>query len=428
MISLRHGILSIEYGFDSFAKKLYEVLFVLNCVSIFLFAHVASISPILNIALFLSSLFVAFSKNNGSIVIPKNFIWYGIFTVYVLFSCSWCKNFRVDDFETVIKLFIILITISSITIYIETEKDLDRIMSLYIFAIAIIIIYELINTPVELWTSGFLGSYSTGSNSNETSYCVFFAEFLAFYKAYIKNQKLYYFLVIGFLFFVLYGSSRKALFLSLGGPLLLILFTSEKKGYIFRLIGFILVGLLTFRFIMTNENLYNTLGTRLERLSNFYETSTGDKSMLLRAYYKDLAKSIFKESPIIGAGLRSFSHALNSNSYVYCHNNYWQILSEFGIIGFIIYYSLYIISMVKLFINYYKTKNKLSLLFLIFFVLLMIFEIGIVSILTKFHQITIAIAYASTYVKSEESDGRKYNYGDLLLSSGNSSLQTNSEI
>lgn len=410
MIAFENGVLSIKYGFSSFAKTLYDILFILNTVSIFVFNKVESISPMFSVALFASSLLILVTKKNGSIVIPTNTVWFGTVILFILLSCSWSKYFEVKYFETIIKMVIILLTITSISIYVDTADDIEKLMSGFILSAIFVVVFELVNTPVDLWTAGQLGSYSTGSNANAVSFYIFCAELFAFHKAYGKGQKIYYPLVVIFFVFMLFSSSRKALFLGLLAPLLTVLMTTEKRGYAFRIMLFVTIGIFVVYLVMTNETLYNVLGQRIQRLITFATEDTGDNSMRLRAKYIEIAKEMFVGSPIIGQGFRSFTREVGSKSYVYCHNNYWQLLSEYGLVGFMIYYSMYIYCIYKLAKSFFRSKSSISLTFLIFFVLLMIFEVGIVSVTAKYQQLVIAMAFAATYLPEE--DSRKYQYLD----------------
>ena len=77
------------------------------------------------------------------------------------------------------------------------------------------------------------------------------------------------------------------------------------------------------------------------------------------------AQQLFLKSPIIGNGItsfRSFFAITHSNWYVHCHCTFWQILSETGIIGLVLYG--------KMLINSLDNKNTatsyfLTLLFII---------------------------------------------------------------
>ena len=93
---------------------------------------------------------------------------------------------------------------------------------------------------------------------------------------------------------------------------------------------------------------------------------------------------------------------------VYSHNNFWQILSELGLVGFIIYYSLYFVTIVRLIKGAFIKKSRMNMLFLTFMILLVVLETGLVTYNSKMPHVVIAIAYASTFVG--EMDGRQYSY------------------
>lgn len=412
MFSLKNGMLSIKYDFVHVMEFLYEILFAINMVAIFLFANVANIAPAISVVLFGSSVILLIARKNKIIRIHGNFIWYGLFTVYAALSCLWSENAGILEINSIIQMIIVLITVTSVSIYVDSSEKLERLMSVFIFSVIIVVLYEFINTPVDLWFKGFFGSNSTGSNSNYISFTAFCAELMLFYKAYVKGKKFNYIFIAFLMFYILLSSSRKALILGILGPLLIVIFTTEKRGYLFRILVFftIIVGVLYF--IMTNDALYSILGVRLERMFDFAVKDLDvDGSLRERTHFVEVAKEMFAQSPVIGQGQRSF---INING-TYAHNNFWQILSEYGIVGFIIYYSFYVYCIVNLIKGYFINKNKLCLPFLVFLVLLVMFEVGIVSLYMKYYQIVIAFAYTATYIESSDFTERKYKYKEAGL-------------
>ncbi len=86
----------------------------------------------------------------------------------------------------------------------------------------------------------------------------------------------------------------------------------------------------------------------------------------------NLARDLFFKSPLIGNGLSSFKSYINSiynGWYVQPHSTYWQLLSETGLIGFLIFIFL----MIKCLNNDTLTKCNRYLLF-IFFIFIINFE------------------------------------------------------
>ena len=70
---------------------------------------------------------------------------------------------------------------------------------------------------------------------------------------------------------------------------------------------------------------------------------------------------------------------INYSHVAYCHNNQLELLSTLGIIGFIIYYSIYAMILIRSFKNLKKERNIDNILPFIFIITLIVFEYGIVS-------------------------------------------------
>ena len=259
-----------------------------------------------------------------------------------------------------------------------------------------------------------MGSHFSGSNSNGVAFLVFCAELMAFYEFYSKGKKRYILLVALFLVFIILSSSRKALFASVAGPVLFVLLSTYKKNYFFNIVAILTIAALVVFFIMTDENAYNAIGKRVASMLTFWFEDRDhevDNSLYMRSYYIELAKRMFAESPLLGKGMGNFAKIID-NVYmldgVYSHNNFWQILSELGLIGFLIYYSMYFVIIIRLAKGAFINKSRMNMLFLTFMILLVVLETGLVTYNSKMPHIVIAIAYAATYVG--EMDGRKYQY------------------
>lgn len=413
MISFRDGVLKINLADEQKAKILYEIFFVINIVTIFAFYNVKFIGTATSIMTFVCAMFIWTARKKEKEIIPYNFVWYGTFIIYNILSWMWSTYIYSDFLSSAMKMIVILLITVSISIYVDTPNDLDRLMSAFILGMVINISIEFISAPVDDWFKGAMGSHISAYNANEIAFWAVCAELMAFYKAYIKNKKFFYILVVFFAFFTILTSSRKATIAALLGPIIMMTASTYKKSFVLKIFGMIGIMAAIGYLIMTDENLYNVIGRRFNSMKNYLSDGTikSDTSMYLRNYYINIAKDLFYDSPIVGKGMGNFS-CIISNEYgalrTYAHNNYWQILSENGIVGFILYYSFYVYMIVKIVRNMITKKSRISIMFLTLMVLLIGLEWGIVTVNTKTSQIIIAMAYTATYVG--EVDGRKYQY------------------
>ncbi len=416
MVSYKNGVLRLsserdeDGGIVQIIKKIYGIVFVLSLFILYRFAFVKLVSTFVAGALLATALLILLFRKKPNISVPYNFIWYFVLTVYCALSTLWSTYYSTNITGTLLRMAVICMLITSITIYVDTQEDLERLISLFILGVSFICLYEFYATPVENWTTGLLGGNLPGNNSNEIAFWAACAEMMAFYKAYIKEKKSYYIPVLFFITFVLLSSSRKAVLMSLIAPMGIMLLATYKPNYLFRIIGILLSVFFVFYLIFTNETLYNIIGIRMKGLSEFLlKKDDYDTSLFLRQYFISVGKKLFVSSPLVGRGFGNFSHLLGENpssEYLnfggtYAHNNYWQILSELGLVGFIIYYSMYALIIFKLAKRVFVERDRLSYLFLVFIVVLMIFESGIVSLYSKYCQYVIALAYACTFATNK---------------------------
>lgn len=414
MVSFKNGVLKIQRGEENTARSIYEICFFVNTVTLFAFNDVKFIGTATGFLMLFASILLWIGRRAERVVIPYNTVWYALFTAFSAMSGLWSSYLNADMASYFLRMVVIIAMITSISIYVDKPEDLERIIKIYIFSLLVIVLLEFSSVPISKWSDGLMGSHFSGSNPNGVAFIVFCAELMAFYEFYSKGKKWYIFLVIVFFAFIVLSGSRKALFASVAGPILFVLLSVYKKNYFFNIFAVLTIAALVLFFIMTDENAYNAIGKRVTSMLNFWfedRERKVDGSLYMRSYYIDLAQRMFSESPIVGKGMGNFAKIIDEvymTHGVYSHNNYWQILSELGLVGFIIYYSLYFVTIVRLAKGAFINKSRVNMLFLTFMILLLVIEVGLVTYNSKMPHIVIAIAYAATYVS--EMDGRQYSY------------------
>lgn len=412
MVSLKNGVLKVTSDSEGIAKLIYDVCFVINMLVDFSFYRVKFIAPATALLLLAASLFIWTGRRNSKVIIPYNTVWYLAVTIYAGLSALWASYIVSDFIPELLRMFVILAITTSVAIYVDTSEDLERLMSLFVFSVLIITVLEFTSVPPSEWFNGEMGSHFSGINPNEISFWIACAEMISFYKFYLKKKKIYIVWAFIFLVFVLLSSSRKAAAEALIAPLAIILLSTFKKNYFLKVILMLVIISFIIYFVMTNEYVYHAVGRRFMSMREYFLTGTrrSDNSMYLRYYFIDVAKKLFYESPLLGKGMGNFAKNLEFLSGIdtYSHNNHWQILSEFGIVGFIIYYSFYVFCFVKLFRAVFIKKSRMCILYLSLIVIIFVFEIGMVTYNFKTTQLILAMVYTSTYVG--EDDGRLYRY------------------
>ena len=115
---------------------------------------------------------------------------------------------------------------------------------------------------------------------------------------------------------------------------------------------------------------YRTIGHRLTG-----ESIAASASNIQRKQFLDSSITLFTEKPVFGHGIGSFQILAGNGQFT--DSNYLELLVSFGLIGFTIYYSLYILILRNLLISITKEEN-LTILFFALIMTLAFSEIGLI--------------------------------------------------
>ena len=197
--------------------------------------------------------------------------------------------------------------------------------------------------------------------------------------------------VVVFALVVLLSGSKKAIaFLLISVVALYLLYARNASGgkKMLVILGLSVAILLLFQAIRTLPFL-GTINVRLEQLIN---TLTGEgpasDSDQLRLSVSQMGLEAFLASPLFGNG--------TGHSYIlfgtYSHNNFVELLMNYGLIGFVAYYFPY---SVLLFMLYNRTKRNdlIATYFLIYIVLQIALGIGWVNYYERVVQVITAAAW-----------------------------------
>lgn len=265
------------------------------------------------------------------------------FCLYSMLACFWTP--ATDALEAVVRT-VIKYAAFSICLYnvIETKDDCDRVLGIICMAGLGFCLFSIwhYGLPVmfsSIQTGERLGQEICGINSFGMYASLTFA--LCLYLARIRGKWLYYVLMLLPLLLVVASSSRKALLL--GFCAILYFFAAQKlqksfaKGIL--IVAVIVGGVLLVLQLPAFEQIWM-------RLQIFFETTvqgstSSDESTEIRFRLIDVGLQFFKSHPLFGYGTNSFRYIAGtyfSMSEISAHNNYVDILVNFGLIGFAFYY------------------------------------------------------------------------------------------
>lgn len=174
---------------------------------------------------------------------------------------------------------------------------------------------------------GFTNHYSRNSYYIITGILLLFSSVLC-----ERKKRKYKIVLIAFLFCTEFLVAKRGPTLFLLLTLFLMIMKKEsniekkvRKSFKFIALGVVLF-ILAYFFVPGVDNIVNRILT---------PNSSGDISSS-RFYLWGIAWKMFKDSPIIGNGWGSYFRAMSGSTFQGAHNDYFQFLSEIGLIGFAI--------------------------------------------------------------------------------------------
>lgn len=416
MVSVKGGILKIGAGsFEGTMRFLYEICFFLSIIIYYdLYNtpyHYAGIG-----LSFLGTGLILLTK------IPKKrithlgfFIWYLLFIILARLSTIWAYSAYTAEITYFNIMLYTLVCSFGVTQYVETKEDFEKIISLFAMSVFVIGVSQFIFSSPSTWFAGFFGSGLGGNNSNKFGAIMLYASIIAFYKAYSLLKRRWYFIVLFTFLCSILSSSRKAFILNIVGVVLIIFFSRHRKYRFIHLIISFFIMLIGLFCLFEADFLYEIIGWRIENLIKFSSgENVSEGSMPMRKFAIEFAKQLFKDRPILGWGYSNYSIMMLERTYlkhnVYAHNNYYEILADLGIVGFVLYYSSHLFIAVKLLIKFFKDKfSTVTLLSIVILATKLIFDYASVSMLDPNVHVILAITFSAIYIDSSQND-RQYYY------------------
>ena len=292
-----------------------------------------------------------------------------------------------------VNLFQIFYLAVFISCYIRDKEDIIQMIKLIALTEAVYALYIILMTPLSYWGTSRFGRNIDTSKNNISMQYAFAAVFLFFMlKNRLLGTKPYLWLMLLFSAIALLSSSRKGLLILVLGVLMYYIL-SERNYKLLRNIGISIVAVVAVVLLLRRYNVFQDLEQRMINMLNNYspfrsaEEGT-DVSLTERAFYRREAIALFAQHPILGAGIHGFTtymRKINYSHVAYSHNNFTEMLADFGIIGFIIYYFPRFAVLVRLFKA--RKKSQWALFGALVMLISLLNEYGFVSFYTSYMQI-----------------------------------------
>lgn len=331
---------------------------------------------------------------DGIVKISGITLWYLAISLYSVATVLWSDypGKAIDIIGRMLQIVVLLFCISQTY---ATRRGIERLAKIMVLVATADVLYIFINTPVSDWFAGGLGAAVTEQNTNIIGMVMTVTTMATAFFAYYRKQRGYYLLLFLQVLAVVLTSSRKSVVAICMGIVLLVFLKDKSIKLLFRLLlAFALLALL-FYAIMNIPELYYAIGRRFESLINFLNATEVDNSMYKRKLFMEYAKQFFLEHPILGNGYGSFSIQIGQilGRGTYSHNNYYEILVSFGIVGFMLYYGMYAYIIAKLTKAVFVSENDIAKLFLVIMTVICVCEFGIVLYYQVYATVFICAAF-----------------------------------
>ena len=369
-------------------------------VSIFLFFFVlccdGTNSQMINVSILsvVMSIMLLLLKGGSSclrkIFTPAN-LWCAIFLLLAALSCIQSINVQASMSITVVMLKK-LIVIFSIFIFIENKEDWELLIKLYMFSCLLMMVkityYALRGyNGIDMWDIA-CGNYFN-SVAQFLAISIMFAVY--FFMNYKSTRWINVFYILFSFYHIFLTGSRKGLLMPVVGiAIYIVLESGNKAKKHMRNIGIIVLAVVVILFVFARNPELEERFTQLF-VGLFVNDQQQDVSTMMRQSFISIAMNMFREKPIWGYGVGTFATVAQSTigRYVYSHNNFTEILSGMGVIGFVGYYWYYIYLAIKLYCM--KKKHNVYMICLSILLTLTVFEYGIVTYSIYIYPVILSI-------------------------------------
>lgn len=325
-----------------------------------------------------------------------------LFIIFCMFSLFWAKSQSAAyvKISTLIQLFIMSMVLFN---YIINTKKTNTVISVIFISGIISSLYILsyygISEYIKMLTDGERAGAEI-ANVNSIGMYMAFTVIVGFYYAYIEKRRISYLFIILPFIMSLGSGSRKALLSIAIGIILIVIMDYAKKVDIEKIfkIFFIAIVFVIFAIWISSLPIFNTIFERFDAM--LASGAKKDRSTYIREKMIEVGWKYFLEHPFTGCGIgNSFYITLKDIGWsTYLHNNFIELLASVGMIGFTIYYSIYIYILSNLYKIYKKTnEQKIGIILILIFIRL-IMDYGMVSYYDKITYIYLTVAAAEIYI------------------------------
>jgi O-antigen ligase len=392
--------------FENKKKAILGIILTIFVASLIIFdlSHNVKYNNILNILFLVVFVAISLIERNYKIELPDILIAYFLFAIFAFSSIFWAVDFMLG-FKYYTRL--IIVTLDLIVLYTVFERyNLEQTI-LYGILLGglynILIGFNIIHPSYEIFEFGrFTGTLGNSNKLAKTMLLVIFSSLVLLSLSTTKGWfKIYHYISIILSFYIIILTvSKKAMILA---PLMILLSFSFKNLkikniLIFALLLYVGVKLLfIYGDIAQLESLSALVEKRFVGMMNMIDgSSSGDASSKERAYLIYEGLNIFENNPVFGIGLNNARYFLGK----YTHNNYLELLIGVGILGTMLFYTVYLFTIRNI---YMMPQVAVKKYFYVMIFILLLLDIATVTYYTK--PILFLVLYINFVAQKRDNQG-----------------------
>lgn len=275
-----------------------------------------------------------------------------LFFLICLVSLLYSFSFELSLSKVKTMLVLMLYLFSLVNYIAKSKEHFIELLKIIVFSNFLSVLYTILGSN---WSAGIRANGIVG-DANQSGVYFAYSSIISFfcYQFIFKNKLSKFFCLISIILTIfanMIGGSRTAFVVNILGIVLYLLF-KDTKNIKLTLRNLIFISLFSIICIYTISNvpfLYDIIGVRFKSFfeiiqgnkSSINETSTENRFLLIKTAYNMFSKNLF--TVFLGNGIGSFQAYSNLylNFNAFCHNNFFELLSGVGIVGFFSYYYLY---------------------------------------------------------------------------------------
>lgn len=342
-------------------NKLIRLLFFWVIITVYLFSAGDSYSITwVAYILFSAVSFFAIISKGGKIRFYREVWLFILFVIYAGLSLLWAKYDKNQSLSFLLMMIVFIILSCNVF---RTKEDVEFLIKANIWAGVILSIYAPFTYGFNNYINAMISGMRMGSEvggANTVGICTAMSLVMALGYYLFKRNKLYIAAMAPMVFTCFSTGSRMALITVIAGVLIMFFIyynmtNRNKLGSFFKIVFFSIVILVAGYYLLKSIPAFNRLYVRFDELIQVLlgnkASTDGIGTNRIRTVLINTGLNAFKENPIFGIGYNNGRYLMSGyrgNATYSLHNNFVDILCGGGIIGFTIYYSLFIALIISL--------------------------------------------------------------------------------